>query len=178
MSWFVFLFVDSLSPSIHKVSLWGKDCALYMLVFPEPSSETQTPDMWVSPTTYSHLMNSAQASQATCGQSLVAILCHPAGHSPKILIQNVRLLVQLSVACCGAFLSAHLTAYEFTFMEPTHGLQLVLSQGTCPPCVDFLYLLPSHGYFDSLCYWQAKTIKNGLQNQVLNYIWWALSLAL
>ena len=175
MSWFVFLFVDSPSPSIHMVSLWGKDCTLYMLVFPEPSSETQTPDM---STTYSHLMTSAQASQATCGQSLVAIFCHSVSHSPKLLTQKVCLLVQLFVACCGVFLSAHLTAYEFTCMEPTHGLQLVLSQGTCPPCVDFLYVLPSHGCFDSLCYWQAKSIKNGLQNQVLNYIRWALSLVL
>lgn len=167
--------MDSLSPSIHKVSLWGKDCASYMLVFQNLLQEPR-PLIWALLTHIWWIV--FKLLKLLVCQSLVAIFCHPASHSPKLLTQNVRLLVQLSVACCGAFLSAHLTAYKFTCMEPTHGLQLVLSQGTCPPCVDFLYLLPSHGYFDSLCYWQAKTIKNGLQNQVLNYIWWALSLAL
>lgn len=135
-----FICGQSKSSSINKLSFWGKDCALYMLVFPEPSSETQTPDM---STTNSYLITSVQASQTTCGQSLIATSCHPASYLPKLLTQKVYLLVQVSVACCGAFLSSRLAAFWFTCLEPTHGLQLVLWQSTCPSCVDFLYLVPS-----------------------------------
>lgn len=111
-------------------------------------------------------------------QSLVAIFSgHPVSHSLKLLTQRSVCLCSCLLPTAGVFLSAHLTAYEFTC--GTHPWPAASSlTGHLPTMCGFPLLLPSHGCFDSLCYWQAKTIKKWVTKPSVNYIRWALSLVL
>lgn len=103
-------------------ALWGKDCALYMLVSPEPSSETQTL-IWALLT---HAWWLVLKLPATCGQSLA---CHILSSCQSLTETfDSKGLSACAVVCCLLWcLSCLLILLLVACMEPTHGLQLVLS---------------------------------------------------